>query len=246
MISAQEMAENLEDLERVKAQAAAELSLAEVKPIQTDYHFFVQDMRDQLRRLAEAEVDQSLQGRDQAFIDENRRYLINSNLNCRLLHAWEELGKEDREKYSIKEEEDRRRFMEDDEVASRHCFTLTARVRSPIKKASDKRHEKGERRTTAKRHRRGSAEPATRTSRRGRHGQTNRNGGVRRRVSFQKESPKIRTCLPTKQLAGHRLTGSDTSTCFCIVCTKGDVSFFSLKASGKLNAHHCIELSIAQ
>lgn len=145
MISQQEMAENLEDLERVKAQAAAELSLAEVKPIQTDYHFFVQDTKDKLRQLAIAEVDKSLQGHDQDFIAKNRRFFINSNLNGRLMKEWEDLSREDREVYFQKEEEDRRRFMEDDEVASRHCFTLTARIRSPIKssKSEQEQQKKG-------------------------------------------------------------------------------------------------------
>jgi len=142
------MADNMDELERVKAQAAAELSLTQVKPIQTDYHFFVQDYRDKLRPLAEQEVDQSLQGRrrdgddDPQQVQKERRYLINSNLNGRLLHAWEELGKEEREVYSTKEEEDRRRFMNDDEVASRHCFTLTARIRSPIKNSDKNNREK--------------------------------------------------------------------------------------------------------
>jgi len=142
MLSQQEMAENLEDLERVKAAAAAELSLAEVKPIQTDYHFFVQDMKDKLREAAVTEVNQSLKGKSEAFVEKNRRFLVNSNLNGRLLKEWEDLSREDREVYFQKEEEDRRRFMEDDEVASRHCFTLTARVRSPIKKI----HVEGEER----------------------------------------------------------------------------------------------------
>ena len=137
MISPQEMADNLEDLERTKAQAAAELSLAEVKPIQTDYHFFVHKKKKQLRALAIAEVDQSLRGQDSEFIRKNRRFLINSNLNSRLMKEWEELSREEREVYFQKEEEDRRRFMDDDEVASRHCFTLTARIRSPIKKPED-------------------------------------------------------------------------------------------------------------
>ena len=139
MISPQEMADNLEDLERTKAQTAAELSLAEVKPIQTDYHFFVQKKKQQLRALAMAEVDQGLRGKDTEFIRKNRRFLINSNLNSRLMKEWEELSREEREVFFQKEEEDRRRFMEDDEVASRHCFTLTARVRSPIKKPEERK-----------------------------------------------------------------------------------------------------------
>ena len=137
MASPQEMVDSMEDMERAKAQAAAELSLAEVKPIQTDYHFFARDRKQKQRALAIAEVDQSLCGHDAAFIRKNRRFLINTNLNGRLMNEWEELSREEREVYFQKEEEDRRRFMEDDEVASRHCFTLTARVRSPMKKPDD-------------------------------------------------------------------------------------------------------------
>jgi hypothetical protein len=63
-------------------------------------------------------------------------YLVNSSLNCRLMKAWEDLTVAEREVYAKKEQEDRRRFMQDDEVASRHCATLTARARSPGKKGT--------------------------------------------------------------------------------------------------------------
>lgn len=45
--------------------------------------------------------------------------------------AWENLTNDERDAFMIKEEEDRRRFMEEDEIASRHCATLTARGKSP-------------------------------------------------------------------------------------------------------------------
>lgn len=123
-----------EDLERMKAAAAAEQSLAEVKPIQTDFHFFVRDRREKLLAAAEAEVDKSLKGQSPELITKHRTHLINSNLNCRLLKAWEDLPRDEREEYFKKEEDDRQRFMEEDEVAGRHCFTLTARIKSPSKK----------------------------------------------------------------------------------------------------------------
>jgi hypothetical protein len=69
-------------------------------------------------------------------------YLVNSSLNCRIMKAWEDLTLTEREVYEKKEQEDRRRFMQDDEVASRHCATLTARARSPGKK--DPANEDGE------------------------------------------------------------------------------------------------------
>lgn len=122
-----------EELDRMKAAAAAELGLAEVKPIQTDFHFFVLDRRAELLELATSEVDKSLEGKNEELIKKHRKFLINSNLNCRLSKAWEDLPRDLREEYFKKEEDDRQRFMEDDEVVSRHCFTLTARIRSPSK-----------------------------------------------------------------------------------------------------------------
>ena len=106
----------------MRAAAAAELSHNEVKPIQSDYHFFVKANIAKFKELAEHEVRKSLKP-DQALDS----YLLNTNLNSRLKHAWEVLSSEEREVYASKEEEDRRRFMEEDEIASRHCATLTAR-----------------------------------------------------------------------------------------------------------------------
>lgn len=110
-----------------------EFGMDVVKPIQTDFHFFVQDRRPTLLKAATLEVDKSLVGKDPERIEQHRAFLINSNLNCRVLKEWEDLPRDEREEYFKKEEDDRQRFMEDDEVASRHCFTLTARVRSPSK-----------------------------------------------------------------------------------------------------------------
>jgi hypothetical protein len=113
-----------------------EEELEEVKPIQTDFHCFVLEWKDKLLREAEAEVDASLQGYDNEYKAQNRLYLLNSNLNCRLMKKWEDFTMDEREDYFQKEEDDRRRFMTEDEVISRHCFTLTARVRSPTKRNS--------------------------------------------------------------------------------------------------------------
>ena len=126
-----EPTKKMDDLEaeRLKNSEAAELSLSEVKPIQTDYHFFVADVRERLRSEAEAELAASTKEGEE--IDQ---YLLNTNLNSRIKKAWEDLKEDEREIYVQKEEQDRRRFQEEDEVASRHCFTLTARLRSDTKK----------------------------------------------------------------------------------------------------------------
>ena len=122
-----------EELDRLKAAAVAELGLSEVKPIQSDFHFFARNIKSNLLPLAIAEVDRKLEGKSAEFIRKHRTFLIHSNLNCRMMKAWEDLPRTEREEYFKTEEDDRQRFMEEDEVVSRHCFTLTARIRSPTK-----------------------------------------------------------------------------------------------------------------
>ena len=133
-----------DDLERAKAAAVVELGLSEVNPIQTDFHFFVLDHKDDLFPLAIEEVDRLLKGKSAEFIQKHRTFLIHSNLNCRLLKEGEDLPRQEREEYFKKEEDDRQRFMEEDEVVSRHCFTLTARVRSPTKSKGLLQYQEGE------------------------------------------------------------------------------------------------------
>jgi hypothetical protein len=125
-----------EELDRLKAAAVIELGLSEVKPIQSDFHFFVHKYKYKLLPLAIAEVDKKLEGKSTEFVQKHRTFLIHSNLNCRIMKAWEDLPRVEREEYFKAEEDDRQRFMEEDEVVSRHCFTLTARIRSPSKSKS--------------------------------------------------------------------------------------------------------------
>jgi hypothetical protein len=94
---------------------------AQVKPMRSDFHFFVDDMRDKIKVISEQELG----------ADAKNKYLLFSNMNARLMKAWEDATDETRAEYMVKEEDDRRRFMADDEIASRHCATLTARARSP-------------------------------------------------------------------------------------------------------------------
>ena len=58
-------------------------------------------------------------------------YLTTTLLNATLIHNWEKAPQATRTQYLKMEEGDRKRFMSEDEVASRHCATLTARKRSP-------------------------------------------------------------------------------------------------------------------
>lgn len=108
-----------EDIELERMRAAAEP--VQVKPMRSDFHFFVDDMRDNIQAISEKELGE----------DANNKFLLFTNMNARLMKAWEDATDETRAAYLVKEEEDRRRFMAEDEIASRHCATLTARARSP-------------------------------------------------------------------------------------------------------------------
>lgn len=109
-----------------RQQAAASDFTSSVQPMRSAFYFFVNDMKERLTSVALEEVKKSIpkgQGVDVM--------LLNTNLNSRLIKEWEDADVKVREKYMEKEEEDRKRFMADDEIASRHCATLTARARSP-------------------------------------------------------------------------------------------------------------------
>lgn len=96
-----------------------------VKPMRSAFRFFVNDMQDNLRQIAEEEVKRSTKSQEVDL------YLLNTNLNSRLMKEWEDAEEDVRDMYMNKEEADRKRFMADDDIASRHCATLTARARSP-------------------------------------------------------------------------------------------------------------------
>jgi hypothetical protein len=119
---------NHNEVERLRRAALQEITTEEVKPIQTDFHFFVKENIDKYRKLAENEVRKSLGEDHKGLLDP---MLVNTNLNSRLMKAWEALTPDQRDQYMTHEEDDRRRFMEEDEIASRHCATLTARGKSP-------------------------------------------------------------------------------------------------------------------
>lgn len=107
--------------EREKEEMAMEQVLKSVKPIQTDYHLFVEEEKNKHTEAA------ALDGGDDP-------YLRNSSLNYRLKAAWEALDPSQRAILFKREELDRKRFMEEEEIASRHCATLTARNTSTPRK----------------------------------------------------------------------------------------------------------------
>jgi hypothetical protein len=135
--------------EREKQAAELELTLQLVQPIKTDFHFFVNEKQEPFRKAAELEVREAAPPPTTQHGHDNEHqqrlhdaYLFNSNLNARLKMAWEhDVPADERAGYLKKEEADRRRFMEEDTIASRHCATLTSRLSSPSPRKSPKSKE---------------------------------------------------------------------------------------------------------
>lgn len=113
-----------------------ELDLGEepkVDPMKQDFHFYAMDQYELVKQVCQRQLDD-------AFADgsissqmgaENQLYLLTTLINARLIKNWEDAPSSTRAEYLKKEEADRKRFMSEEEVASRHCATLTARRRSP-------------------------------------------------------------------------------------------------------------------
>jgi len=99
-----------------------------VAPMRPDFHFYVHDHKEKVVEEAKIELQGIVELEDSGEIDS---YLLYSNINERLISMWTESTQATRSAYMVKEEEDRKRFMNAEEVASQHCATLTARAKSP-------------------------------------------------------------------------------------------------------------------
>mmetsp|Transcript_29575 Transcript_29575/g.59439 ORF Transcript_29575/g.59439 Transcript_29575/m.59439 type:complete len:334 (+) Transcript_29575:169-1170(+) len=109
------------------AAAAAEEEI-QVDPMKQDFFFYAKDHFDTVKAQCEEECKQSS---SQAGNKENELYRLTTLMNARLIQDWESGPASLREQYMKMEDDDRQRFMSEEEVASRHCATLTARKRSP-------------------------------------------------------------------------------------------------------------------
>jgi len=102
-----------------------EQDLYSVSPMRSDFHFFAADQKDKCLASAKAVAQKgSTCGNPQALE-------VFTALNEQIMELWEGQTGVTRSSYMSKEEEDRRRFMQEDEIAGRHCATLTARSKSP-------------------------------------------------------------------------------------------------------------------
>ncbi|KAL7460402.1 hypothetical protein ACHAXS_000853 [Conticribra weissflogii] len=104
-----------------------------VEPMKQDFHFFAMENyeatnEDCRRKVENEKID--VDGND-GDKESDRLFIQTTLLNSQLLSKWENATPATRALYMRKEEADRKRFMSEEEIASRHCATLTARKRSP-------------------------------------------------------------------------------------------------------------------
>ncbi len=88
-----------------------------VNPMRSDFHFFASEHQEEEL----IKIKKSKEG------DYDSPFLLMTSLNERLMKVWEDSSTKVRAVYMQKEESDRYRFMSEDEIASRHCATLTSR-----------------------------------------------------------------------------------------------------------------------
>ena len=112
-----------------------------VEPMKQDFHFYAVDHYKEVHQACQLQLNAAFaDGSISETNKENHLILLTTLINARLIKNWEDASPSTRAQYLKKEETDRKRFMSEDEVASRHCATLTARKRSP-KQSGVKRAE---------------------------------------------------------------------------------------------------------
>ncbi|KAL7530828.1 hypothetical protein ACHAWF_003531 [Thalassiosira exigua] len=104
-----------------------------VDPMKQDFHFYAVDHYEEAWRASREQIDKA-RAEGTADVPEDAGkdlFVLTTLLNARLVKIWEGASPATRSEYLKREEADRKRFMSEEEVASRHCATLTARRRSP-------------------------------------------------------------------------------------------------------------------
>lgn len=91
--------------------------VSRVKPMRSDFHFYAEDHKKDVMQGLQSATDWSKKD----AVD------VISELNERLLKKWEDETDDVRNFYLTKEELDKTRFMNEEEIGSRHCATLTSR-----------------------------------------------------------------------------------------------------------------------
>ena len=119
------------DVSPTKSPLNSETQMIMVPPMRPDFYFFVQDHKESIIKECKAELPAIYSRLRIPPPSETDATLLFSHINERLIALWESTPSSARQTYMLQEEEDRKRFMNAEEVASQHCATLTARVKSP-------------------------------------------------------------------------------------------------------------------
>lgn len=93
--------------------------VSQVSPMRSDFHFFAEEHK----KEAVMSIDAAGKGGNKTAFQSV------TELNERLMSMWEKAPTSERNSFMVKEEADRERFMNEDEIESRHCATLTSRTR---------------------------------------------------------------------------------------------------------------------
>ena len=110
-----------------------------VEPMKQDFHFYAVDHYNEVNHACQCQLNAAYADGSIAETNkENHLLLLTTLINSRLIKNWEDAPPSTRAHYLKKEEADRKRFMSEEEVASRHCATLTARKRSPKQSGVEK------------------------------------------------------------------------------------------------------------
>mmetsp|Transcript_4946 Transcript_4946/g.7294 ORF Transcript_4946/g.7294 Transcript_4946/m.7294 type:complete len:393 (-) Transcript_4946:312-1490(-) len=135
-----------------ESEGAEDEYVQDVDPMRHDFHFYLKDHKDTAMGQAKQKILEILRQNDKDATEESiDQLLVLTFVNERIKQQWEKESKETRDKYRVIEESDRARFMQEDEIASRHCATLTARAEkkfggksSPNKSEVDEEEEDSE------------------------------------------------------------------------------------------------------
>jgi hypothetical protein len=99
-----------------------------VDPMRQDFQFYAMAHRVATVAKAKPKLLKILRGRNAKATERDiTPMILNTYVNEQLMEAWEDEARAVRDAYRRKEEDDRIRFTQEDEIANRHCATLTAR-----------------------------------------------------------------------------------------------------------------------
>jgi len=100
---------------------------SKVNPMRSDFHFYAAEHKTQEMASISTGTNTNTDTDTDTVTGNTNPIIAITDLNERLMQMWEKENSSTRSEYLTKEELDRARFMNEDEIESRHCATLTSR-----------------------------------------------------------------------------------------------------------------------